>query len=687
MNLLLCLINNSIARTLLTARATIFFSFKICSCPATKQATRRLICLTWNKAVKYNPVALLQRVNILENPTAAASIVQVLCKAAAAAAAEDPSGSLLVGELSNAEIRAFQQGMSDVTNFSIEELLQGDEEENRSRLPVERLFLARAVIDQTVSARKKDALLSKLVPDIPVLCQVLEHFATKLVEALAISDDAAVDQEEELIFICCELLQLATINAAIMEEGSRRVFLAAMKSLLANILTPDDLMEGCVKALQQSAGTANNTDHEVAAVVQQLHDNATDELRVNYTLRILSILTIVLETALPGPDAIAAFAKHIVPAVTHENDLVREAAVSCLGKLGLFSNPDTVRNDYQPTMLAVAMDEAERMEIRAQAMMALTDWSLLFKTDIDAAFREQIGDMMEPRHGTGTVCVAAEISTKLLLTGKVCDSNWLARLVLLFFDERMADDEEGDVDEVGSPRRLQQLLIVFFSALAVTSKTGRDALMGCISPVLALSLMQSQKKKSRKAVPVNKMIDFVVSTVELGRRCSAEKCKHSDDDKEPESSPNLLAAVQVATFLSEKSSDLSTTVLRSLCKLIGAIDLVIDNELWEHLSLLKELLEELGNVIDDANCLRSMAQLTELLADVEMEDDVEDEEEDSDHESLADAFGNIEISKGSENEDAVEKDASEVGSAVKGRDSMAEIIDSSVRSRRLRPSN
>lgn len=640
--------------------------------------------MTWIKAVKYNPIQLLRCINVINNPAAAAAAVQALREA-------DPT--ILSEVLSEAEIRAFYQEFSDATNFSIDNLLKADVNDDESALKVERLFLARTVIGQSLSASKKDALLSKLVPDITVLCEVLERFANKLMKALASNDDNAIDQEEEHIFICSELLQLATIDAVSMEEGSRRVFTSVMKSMLVNILTPDDLIEGCVKALQQSA--ANNIDQEVTFIVSKLDETATDELKVNFTLRILSIITIILETGSPSPATISDFARQIVPAVTHSNALVREAAISCFGRLGLFTDPQTVKSDYKPTMLNVATDDAETMEIRAQAMLALTDWSMLFiGSDIDAVFRALIEELMEPRYGTGTVCVAAEIAAKLLLTGKVCDSNWLARLVLIFFDEKLERDDR-DVTEVGSPLRLQQLLSVFFPAFAVASRTGRDALMGSILPLLELvhNFKQLSKKKSRKALPVTKMLDFVISSVEMGRATAAllqKKKFHQANpetqvDKEVESSPRLLAAIQVATFLSEKGSDLSTSYLRALCKIIGEIDLVIDNELWEHLSLLKELLEELGNVIDDNNSLGSFVKVTELLAEVEIEDELEDD--DSDQESLADALDNIAISNGDENEDyaAGRKVGSKV--AVNERDSMAASVESMRRSRRLRPSN
>jgi condensin complex subunit 3 len=659
------------------------------SCAATKEATRRLICLSWMKAVKYDPVALLKIMNVLENPEAASLAIAALQEAG-----QNPT-QLLTEALSDAEIREFQDNLFQATEFSIQEL--GDSLDGlNAELPlVERLFLARSTVEHLTSEREKDRLLSHLVPDIPSLCQILERYASKLAQTLVLDDTSRVREEQDhLVFVCVQLLKLSTGTT---EEGSRRVMVAAMKCMLGHILTPDDLMEGCLEALQKNVDESAFMTH-VSEIVSKLADSTTDELLENYTLRILYLLTIAMETACPTQAQVIEFSEYVLPALSSESLLIRKEATGCFGKLGLFANTEIVQLNYMPQLLGIATKDGESMEIRAQAMLALTDWSLLFvNTELDGIFRRQLLDMMLPaRNEVTTLCTVAEIAAKLLFAGKVFDSDWLAQLVILFFDDKLESD--GDVNEVGNPVRLQQLLTIFFPALCVKSKSGRDAMIGCIESLLDRSVQQKQTKK------ISKMLDFVIQTVDRSNETVREKKQQKDqsgdakesDDEEPESSPSLLAAIQVAAFVSTKGSDLGTTFVRALCKMIASINLVVDNELWEHLSVVKELLEELEtNVIDDAVALRSLRQISELLVDVELEEEVDDADE-SDHEELADAFDKIAIEPGGENASTLEendrnsvgKDSPQGSVAMneKGRDSVSSVT-SRRSTRRLRPSN
>jgi condensin complex subunit 3 len=619
------------------------------------------------KAVRYDPVALLRRIGILYRPKACETVIQAITTFPV---------EKLEKELSAAEINMYQSSIRRaIEQFSMHSHDPDSTDPSSvcdTSIDLERLFLARTLITQAKNIREKEDLMGQIVPDIPRLCQILESYATKLVQLLAGTTSDPVDQEEEeeqLVSICTQLLALAT--AIPMEEGSRRVFTHFLKNMLTNILTPDDLMEPALLALHAVSTTSYNNKNDylpiIVEIVETISHQTITELQVNYIIRILSILTIVLETVstqhIPASMVTTLSQQHVVPNTTHENDLIREAAVSCLGKLGFFTDTTLVRNDYKPRLMNILTNSNENIEIRAQSMLAICDWSMLFVDEpVDEQFRNQIQDMMERvTYPLGVRCMAAEIATKLLFSGKVCDSHWLATLLLLYFDDKLGqnngdDREELGISDIGSPVRLQQLLSVFFPAYCAKSKAGRDAMTGSVG-----SILQAGLSKAKRRLPTIKILDYITATVELGRKSvypsdsqppddaplSTPKMDNQDDENnrsEPESSPGLLVSVQVATFLSEKAEDLNSTNLRALCKFIAGIELVIDNELWEHLSILKELLEELGNIVDDTKALGFLEQVSDLLVDVEMDDEVPEDDEESDTESLTEAFGTIGIS-------------------------------------------
>jgi condensin complex subunit 3 len=666
---------------------TSFFSYR---CTATKEAASKMICVGWIKAVKYKPVDLLRQLDVVLHEDECAKMTRVILEAAQTDSA--------LQELSDPEIRAFREGIATATM----QIRTADQALDAETVFFSRVTCTRAIESTKMTSGQKDAVTSKVVPDIPVLCEVFERHTVMLMQAID-QDDA--ETEDRLTSICLQLLLLASM--ADLEEGSRRHFAAVMKRMLGSIATPDDLVEGCLQALKSIFDKEVDFVDTVSEVVAELSSNLVEDalidLTENHLVRILSVLTIVLENVSPrmaSNPAIADFARHIVPAVTHANALVREAGVSCFGKMGLFTNEETVMSEFKPLMLQVASNEEEKVEIRAQAMLALSDWSMLFTDiltpcavgDTTVSFPQLVEEMMIESK-PAVVCIAAEVASKLLFAGRLRDSKWLAQLLMIFFDARLAElamDEDDDdaVTEVGSPVRLQQILSIFFPAYAVKGKPAQEALMQSILPLLHLvHVKQSQKKKPRgtKALPIAKMMEYVCATVDLGESATkdaAEKAKTHDDETDEDTHPmgsstNLLASVQIATFLSKESENLGTTFLRVLCKLLGGVDLDLECENPKDLSALKQLMEDLAMEITDTTSQRSLTQLDELLAEVVVED--EEKESSDDQASLADAFDNVQIT----GEDATEKENArndeETATPVeKGRVSM----DSSVGTRR-----
>jgi condensin complex subunit 3 len=630
----------------------------------------------WMKEMKYKPVDMLRHLDVVLHEDECVKITRVVLEAARTDSA--------LQELSDPEIRAFREGIATSTI----QIRTADQALDAETVFFSRVACTSAVESTVFTSGQKDAITSKVAPDIPVLCEVIERHTVMLMQSI---DEDDTETEDRLTSICLQLLLLASMLD--LEEGARRHFAAVMKRMLGSIATPDDLVEGCLQALKSIFHKEGDFVDTVSEVVAQLsaqlvQDGSPNDLAENHLVRILSILTIVLENVSPrmaSNTAVADFAKHIIPAVTHSNALVREAGVSCFGKMGLFTNEATVMSEFKPLMLEVASNEEETVEIRAQAMLALSDWSMLFADvltpcsvgDKTLAF-PQLVEAMVVESKPAVVCIAAEVASKLLFAGRVKDSLWLAQLVMVFFDARLtelAEDEDDDdaVTEVGSPVRLQQILSIFFPAYAVKGKRGQEVLMQSILPLLHLvHAKQSQKKKPKgtKAMPIVKMIEYLCSMVEVGKDAvedALEKAKTNDKETETsiqdvKSSSSLLAAIQIATFLSKESENLGTTFLRVLCKLLGGIDLDVECEESKDLSTLKHLMDDLAMEIIDATSQRALSQLDELLADVVIEEEVN--ESSDDQASLADAFDSAKIT----DEDATkEEDEESVMAVEEGR--------------------
>lgn len=619
-----------------------------------------MVCAGWMKAVKYDPIALVRLVGPIENEEQAKTVLKAVFEAARSEENE------LLEELSDPEIRAFKNGIEEATVPL---------KKNQDRIDVEHLFFLRCRCQNVSDSRdltssQKDNITSKLIPEIPILCETFEKHANALMAAIREGDEEKQDSEN---FICLQLLQFAKL-ADIDEEGSRRHFSFVMKQMLSSVKTPDDLLEGCIQALRLTYDNETDFSNCICEIINDISDGkeesgvGRENLGTMVLVRILSILSVVLETAtsnISNSTEVRKFAKYIVPSVTHKDALIREAAVGCFGKLGLFIEENTVLDEFKPILMAVAGQEDERTEIRAQALLALSDWSMLFSDVLkpitagnkSISLSDIIFDMMTDSK-TGAVCIAAEVAAKLLFAGRVCDSEWIAQLLAIFFNPRMVDlmEREDDIKEVGSPVRLQQLLTIFFPAYSMRDELGRDALMGSILPMLDIIFCRpTQSKKTKKKVtwPIGKMIQYVCAMVDKGKAVSGNAIVAQTDKAErgydagkdaafesgisPEAmdskSTSLLACMQVAEFLSKSSQDLSVVTLRALCKFLGGSTIGTQEEEQKNIVALKRDLEELGMLITDATCLRSLSSINDILAHIEVDyDDDADPSEDEDDE-------------------------------------------------------
>ena len=596
-----------------------------------------MICAKWMKSAKFAPVQLLKLMEVASNEEECETTLKVVLEAAR-------SGDETYFEgLSDPEIRAFRKSAT----AGLVLLSTADDVVDAEALFFSRIACATAMESSDLSAAQKEDVLNKVAPDIPSLCEIFQKNTIKLIQSIV---DEEPEQEEQLCFLCLQLLGIAKATG-LQEEGSRRHFSSVMQNMLSSYETPDDLIEGCVQAMRVAHESEDDFLQQIHSIVTDLSggntggDEEIDEARL---VRILSILTIVFENCsnqMASSTLLDDFGAMVSPAVSHSNVLVREAGISCFGKLGIFSNGETVVTEYNPILLSVACNEEEKMEIRGQAMLALSDWSMLYPAVLDpveiegetVSFVDLIKQMMA-HSSTGVASIAAEITAKLLFAGRVCDSTLVAHLLVLFFDpamEKAASKEGSDVKEVGSAVRLQQMLSLFFPAYAIKSEAGRDSMTNAISIFLKLIQDRPKTKKRRASMPLVKMVEFVCATVDAGKKASSkleqeqveESSPKDEDEDDVESSTDtaLDASLQVAAFLAQEGTNLSTTNARALSKLLGGFD--IDTETGNNAKLvqLKDQMEELGMVLTDRVGLQALDDLNDLLADV-----VEEEDEDED---------------------------------------------------------
>jgi len=627
------------------------------------------------KQAKFDPITLLKLIGVIENEEEANQVLTVIMEASRA---EDHEA---MEELSDPEIRAFRSGLEKAA------VPIGESEE----ISPEQIFYLRARCNSVLNSKdltstQKDAITSKLIPEIPVLCETFEDHSKELVRAIQQNDE---DKQDAETFICLQILQLAEL-ADLAEEGSRRHFAHVMKHMLSSIETPDDLVEGCINALRKACDREAELVDNVKEILESINKTpnassdgeettdsyAGEEMENMETIklvRILSILAVVLETAssrLASNPAVKIFAKYIVPSVTNKDPLVREAAVGCFGKLGLFTDEATVTAEFKTILLEVATREEEIMSIRAQALLALADWSMLFSDCLapsvvdgrEISFVDAVRHMMDDSR-TAVICVSAEIAAKLLFAKRVCDSEWFAKLLSIFFDPRMVDlaDEDEDVKEIGSPTRLHQLLTLFFPAVCMKEDaSGPDGMMGSILPLLHLiygklpTSMAKGKKGSKKKVtwPVAKMVQYVCSTVDAGKPSQEDDTTAVQENKDDEdddaanttavasvaetealaaNGTSILAGLQLAEFLAKGDQVVTDTEARALCKILGTTEFDADEEEYKHMLLLKRYTEELGMVITDAASLKYLSAINEKLSGIEVNevDDTADDEDDA----------------------------------------------------------
>lgn len=673
------------------------------------------------KNVKFDPIALLDRLNPVINETVCETTARVLINVASALdcdTTDDMGIELVRNNFGAPEIRSFQQQV-------LKKMGIVQKEKDAQMTPSMALFLrvkcAMTVESTTVPSSTKADTISDIITDIPTLCNLLNAHLDKLIafnnrdEDDEMDEDEAIAFEDDQNFICLQLIHMAKASE-LEEEGSRRHFISIMRSMLSRLETPDDLVDACVKAMAAAHDTEAQFVQTISEVLVDVEDDDTfnsvrerseKTTEIVRQMRVIAILSIVLENIsgrMVGHPILDGFFEHLSPAITSKNAVIREHGVVCLSKFCLLTEEDKVMGQFKPLLMTIAGSVEERVEVRAQAALALCDMALLHDKTLESSdvegeddstlsFKDMLLEMLG-HSKPGIVIIAAEITAKLLLAGRFHDPNLVAWLLTVFFDASLtenhdAEENGAEVKEVGSPVRLQQLLSIFFPTYSMSHLDANDAVMASVGPLLSIINEKLGGAKSAKALnkwPITKIVEFICYTVDLAdKKKNAEVetendependrlaeptevgplSKSSSDKKEViEASSTLLASIDIAEFLSESCDSAPTYYNRALAKILASASIDVDNEDKTLLSRLKSQVSEAEYANADGPTLTAIGKLTNLLADVDDRVFSEDEESASEEE--------VEEEERSVPED----DSEEVEKSVQSDDSFADALE------------
>eukprot|EP00578_Thalassiosira_sp_NH16_P026939 CAMPEP_0181102626 /NCGR_PEP_ID=MMETSP1071-20121207/14420_1 /TAXON_ID=35127 /ORGANISM="Thalassiosira sp., Strain NH16" /LENGTH=1128 /DNA_ID=CAMNT_0023185621 /DNA_START=90 /DNA_END=3477 /DNA_ORIENTATION=+ len=544
-------------------------------CATTYAKTVELLCTNWLKSTRFDPIALLDRLNPVLNEAVCERASRVLLRVASTIDCEtdaDEGVALVRKHLGGPEIRELRctvlkkrsivpppipaRGGTDEDDAGEDETQKGIGGSSAPALGTSTALFLRVQCD--ISANKSDTI-TDIVSDIPTLCNLLNGHIDRLIEFNndedydEVDEDEAAAFEDDQNFLCLQLIHMAK-SSELREEGSRRHFITIMRRILSRLATPDDLVEACVKAMATAHDKESQFLQTVSEILVDVEDDDTfrcpsghDEKAIVIVrqMRIIAILSIVLESIsgrMTGHPILDGFFLHLSPAITSKNAIVREHGVICLSKFCLLSGEEKVVDDFKPLLMTVAGSVEERVEVRAQAALALCDLALIHErmllgpaSDEDdqneeggpsIPFKDMLLEMMGHAK-PGIVIIAAEIAAKLLLAGRLRDPNLIAWLLVIYFDTSLTADFEADegaevAKEVGSPVRLQQLLSIFFPTYSMSSLDANDDMMASVAPLISIvndKLSGMRKDYVKEALaqrwPIGKMVEYVCYTVDL----------------------------------------------------------------------------------------------------------------------------------------------------------------------------
>jgi len=600
-------------------------------CNSTHDATLVMLCCSWMKSIKFDPISLLRLLDPSNNEKVCETFLREIITLVSNK--NDSRLMKILSELSEPEFRELTE--NTLSKFDI----RCHNSFDPSTFILLRMRCAVVFESKSMDSSEKSDKIEELILDVPNLCEALQ---VHLDQYIAFSKKSAehtserVDEDNELIsmedsesFICLQLLKLSKY-AGLEEEGSRRHFTNTMHNMLCSLETPDDIIEGGCKAMALAFKSEAEFISSSSELVQTCKEH--DSKDSNGQLRILTILSYFLEfikSKVSECSSLQGFFEPILAAATSSDGLVREIGIKCLGKIALLSDTINVNDQIMPVLKAVCFNKEEKIEVRLTASMAICDLILLFypeQSEENQDFFSFLLQLLE--HDTsGVVAVASEICVKLLFAGTIQDEIYLAKLLIIFFSNKYDKsdvDDELEVTEVGNISRLQQLLSIFFPAYCMKSSQGRAIIICSIKIILNIIYDELAKKYvSKSTIPFNDIFGYVTTVVNVGEQhCLSyqeqnDKKVENDDDinKETKNSEtvktDLSMMIIVSGFILEKKI-VPPTFLRMLCKILRKAD-VSNNPTQEQLRIFTKHIMDIESLLVDQSSLKSLEKLIDML--------------------------------------------------------------------------
>jgi condensin complex subunit 3 len=581
-------------------------------CATTYAAASTTLCSGWMKSLGFNATNLLKLMDVANNESVCELAIKAILNASKTSA---------IKKLTAPQKKAYESSINkpiDINELTVESSL------------LLRVRVQSIKEDATIPVNKRADLIEALLPDTPVICGAIQkhlglHIATvKDANSSQQSSTGSDDDVHDHAFVLLQLLKLLRL-ADFSEETGRRMTLSLLHALLTSPLTPDELVESCIRALGVAHQSENEYLSRIHDVLQEVSDYDAESSEIDAMdaafrqLRIVSIVGVVLEHTKRNleDEKIAQLQDQILPAIMSADDLVREAGITCLGKYAMLGKD--AATEYQTVLLSAAANMSEKSEIRAQALLAMSDLAMLYdgmldETDVldmdteenrTVSFTDIIADIIDNGNG-GMVVIAAEICAKLLTMGKISNAETLAKLLMIYFDPKFAisvsgtsiddDNSDGvaasalrqletdaeDATEVGSPIRLQQMLSLFFPAFCIVGGDHREIMAAAARGVLDLNKKQwtAGKKSTKKGKKALAKKDGVINMDKVLTFISNVSDRHG------------LVAQEICFFIVEEHDSMDATLTRDVIKTLSALSVEVDEEA-----------EALRDMMGDVECI------------------------------------------------------------------------------------
>ena len=352
-------------------------------------------------------------------------------------------------------------------------------------------------------------------------------------------------------------------------------------------------------------------------------------------------------------------------------------------------------------MLKLATNPREKDPVRAQAALSLCDLTIVFHpNNIEAGTQNKLEDdlialivVLFDHQEDVMKIIAAEICIKLMITDKFHNAEILSNLLVMYFDTNyfssiLSNDEDWitEVNEVGSPTRLFQMLCVFFPAYSMTNKRAQNTLLESIKPLLVNTAQRLKDKKSKTTIlNAKRMIGYIHSlmTMEDNEEIEAVSEEACNTKVVKTNTKTLLVMTMVAETLAQNYLDFSKAFNRTLCRVMGSYIGALENikANVKVLNNLKNSIEQLF-VMDDDKVIDEFSEMTRSLETMKaIHEEKADNTDKSNHDSLLASFNELKLRDPKNFRTNKESDRSSWGSDGK------ESTGSLRRSSRLRKSN